>query len=230
MSAQPFGTFPTPYGISVPVYRPEVIDPADPDQVLFSMDATAICAGIYDKAERKRFAAEATRYGDMPPFEAYGGHTLPHVTLPRPKEPAYPRIAKMAVAMPTEAWVTGIMDRHRWCDRGELLVGILGDNMATVEGDSGFVAEIYPIGLAVTLTAALEHLCETEIDSIEAAAFYALTEHEEWRAAGLEWLCPFRETWFRDWRSARPGYAAFARGITKAFGLPAWMGGQGGAA
>lgn len=227
---KPAGTFPTPYGIAVPVYHPKVVDPADPELVLFSMDATAICAGIHDKSERARFAAEAGRIGGMPAFEAFGGHSLPKVALPRPQEPAYPRVAGMEVDVPVEAWTTGTMDHHRWCDRAEFLLDIIGNNMSTIEGSTDLNAEIYPLGLAITLTAALEHLCEIEIDCVEAAALYALTEHEEWREAALEWLRPFRRTWFRDWRDARPGYTTFARSLTKAFELPSWVGGAGGAA
>lgn len=227
---QPFGTFPTPYGVSVPVYQPKVIDPADPDQVLFSMDATAICAGIHDKAERARFAADAKRIGAAPVFEDYGGHPLPKVALTRPRDPAYPRVAGLIADMPVEAWTTGIMDRHRWCDRADFLTDIIGSNMATIEGHNDLAAEFYPLALSVVLTASLEHLCESEIDCIEAAAFYVLTEHEEWRTAALKWLTPFRETWFRDWRDAKPDYIAFASPIAKAFALPAWLHGQRGAA
>lgn len=223
---QPYGTFPTPYGVTVPVFRPDPVDPADPEQVLFGMDATAICAGIHDKAERERFAADAQRLGCMPAIESYGGHTLPKVKLSKPRTPAYPRITGTEADLPIEAWTTGMLDRARWCDRAAFLTDIIGQNQegATWSRD-GFMAEVYPLGLSIMLTAALEHLCESEIDCIEAAALYALTEHKEWREAGTRWLSPFRNTWFRDWRDAHPRYIAFAQGLTPVFGIPAWLAG-----
>ena len=223
-SIEPYGTFPTPYGVEVPVYRPDVVDPADPDRVLFSMDATAICAGIHDKAARERFADDAKRLGGMPEIEKYGGHVLPKIQLPRPSNPAYPRLSKVPAATPVEAWITGTMDRFRWCDRAEFLLGIIGGNMEQIAGADPLTKQFYPVGVSITLTAALEHLCEAEIDCIEAAALYALTEHEEWRAAGIAWLEPFRRTWFRDWRNARPAYTFFARSLTRTFDVPEWLG------
>ncbi|MCJ2069166.1 hypothetical protein MKK75_10180 [Methylobacterium sp. J-030] len=228
---QPYGTFPTPYGVSVPVYLPEAVNPANPEHVLFSMDGTAIFAGIHDKAERVRFAADAHRLGHMPAFEDYGGAPVPKVPLPKPREPAYPRVAGMEADIPIEAWTTGMLDHFRWCDRAEYLIGLIGENQeqATWSRDE-IVEEIYPLGLSMMLTAALEHLCEMEIDCIEAAALYALTEHEEWREAGITWLRPFQNTWFRDWRDSRPRYSAFARRMVKVFALPNWLCGSGGGA
>ncbi|MCJ2126804.1 hypothetical protein [Methylobacterium sp. J-077] len=230
-ASKPYGTFPTPYGVTVPVYLPNQINPADPEQVLFSMDGTAIFAGIHDVAERKRFAADAQRLGRMPDFEDYGGGLIPKVPLSKPREPAYPRVSGMEADVPIEAWTTGMLDRFRWCDRADFLIDLIGENQeqATWSRDA-IVEEIYPLGLSIVLTAALEHLCETEIDCIEAAALYALTEHEEWREAGIAWLRPFRETWFRDWRDGHPRYRAFANRMVKVFALPRWLGEAGGAA
>ena len=222
-TTKPFGTFPTPYGVAVSVYHPG--DPAsgDPDHVLFSMDGTAIFAGIHDKAERQRFTEDATRLGRAPVFEDYGGHVIPKVALPMPRSPAYPRVAGMEADIPIEAWTTGLLDRFRWCDRADFLLGIIGENFEVhARSHDDFLTEIYPLGISITLTAALEHLCEIEIDCIEAAALYALTEHDEWRRAGTAWLWPFRETWFRDWRDARPRYADFARGLHRILDVPSW--------
>ena len=231
MSAtKPCGTFPTSYGVWVPLFRPRNIDPADPEAFAFDMEGTALCAGIHDPAERKRFAADSHRLGHMPDLQQYGGHPVPHVALPKPKDPAYPRLLAIGATTPVEAWTTGVMDRFRWCERADFLVDIIGENMSQIEDDTSLVGEVYPLGIAVLLTAALEHLCEPEIDCIEAAAFYALTEHAEWREPAIAWLEPFRQTWFADWCDARPAYARVARSLAKAWGLPDWLGPAGGAA
>ena len=226
---QPYGHFPTPYGVTVPVYLPEAVNPENPEHVLFGVEGTAIFAGIYSEAERERFTADARRLGRMPDFGGYGGGPVPKVRLSKPREPTYPRVTGMEADIPIEAWTTGMLDHFRWCDRAEYLIGLIGHNQeqATWNRDET-LEEIYPLGLSMVLTAALEHLCETEIDCIEAAALYALTEHEEWREAGISWLRPFRDTWFRDWRDGRPRYDAFARRMVKVFDLPRWLTGLGG--
>ncbi|AWB26207.1 hypothetical protein DA075_35660 (plasmid) [Methylobacterium currus] len=224
----PSGTFPTPYGVAVPVFEPPAPDPSGEEHVLFSMDGTATCAGIHDPEQRRRFIEEATRTGRFPRFEDFGGHAVPRVLLPRPRDPAYPRIPQVE-GMPAEAWITGLMDRFRWCDRAEFLVSIIGENLDQIGAGRALAEEFFPIALSVLLTGALEHVPEPEIDCLEAAAFYAVSEHAEWRAAGLQWLTPFRETWFRDWRDARPSYARFASLLTPVYGLPAWLGSAEGA-
>lgn len=222
----PCGTFPTAYGVAVPVFEPTAPDPSGEEHVLFTMEGTAICAGIHDPEQRKRFIAEATRTGRAPSFEAFGGGPVPRVLLPRPSFPAYPRLPRDD-STPVEAWITALMDRFRWCDRAEFLVDIIGSNLGNL--DQARAADlreeaIFCLGLSVILTGALEHVPEPEIECIEAAAFYALTDHREWRAAGLQWLTPFRETWFRDWRDARPAYARFAGLMALGHDLPAWLG------
>ncbi|MCJ2022846.1 hypothetical protein, partial [Methylobacterium sp. J-067] len=187
MSARnPYGMFPTAYGVSVPVFKPSSDASSDPDHFLFDMEGTAVMAGIHDAAERCRFVADARRLSGCPRFENYGGHNVPHSPLPRPKEPAYPKVAGMEADIPVEAWTTGILNCSRWIDRADFLLDIIGDNqvLATAWVNDTLMAEVSALGLSIVMTAALEHLCETEIDCLEAAAMYALTEHDEWRQAG----------------------------------------------
>lgn len=229
-SMKPFGTFPTPYGVDVPVYRPEHIDPSDPDVVHFSMEAAAICGGIHDKAERARFAADAQKLGRAPAFEQYGGRSLLHVPIRRPADSAvYHSILSSSAVTPVEAWITGAMDRPRWCDRATFLLEIIGENMEMCGSEHDPVAEVYAFGTSLLLTGTLEHLGEKQIDCIEAAAFYALAAHDEYAEAGRDWLFPVRKTWFRDWAAARPRYRRLIRALRGPMDLPGWFGEIGGA-
>ena len=76
----------------------------------------------------------------------------------------------------------------------------------------------------IIVTSALEHLAEKEIDCLEAAAFYALSVHDKWQEAGLRWLNPVADTWFKDWVAERPTYRKFAK-LSKESGekLPPWI-------
>lgn len=83
------------------------------------------------------------------------------------------------------------------------------------------------------MTAILESFGETEIHCLEAAAFYALSGHEPWQAAGLRWLAPFNRTWWASWVAARPRYRRFATAVRCAYpdpALPDWLAGSGDAA
>ncbi|EIZ81878.1 hypothetical protein WYO_5466 [Methylobacterium sp. GXF4] len=217
-----YGTMPTAYGITVPVFYPDSLEAGEPDHVLFTPEGAAFCAGIYEPAARERYIAAAKATGVMPPFEEYGGHKCPRVPLPRPDVPVYPKMPGKDLT-PVEEWITGILDHHRWCDRAEFLLGIIGENLRQVAVGEGVLGEFYPLSLSMLLTATLEHLGETEIDCLEAAALYALSMHGEWIEAGTEWLEPFRETWFRDWAAARPDYVALARGLRVPMDLPIWL-------
>lgn len=227
---KPFGTFPTPYGVAVPVHRPAHVDPADPDAVHFGMEATAICAGIHDRAARARFAADAQALGRVPPFEPYGGRSLLHVPIRRPASPAaYSEIVSAGATTPIEEWITGAMERFRWCDRAAFLIQIIGENMEAAGPEHDPVEGVYAFGVSILLTGTLEHLGEKEIDCVEAAALYALATHDEYARAGREWLFPVRKTWFRDWAAARPRYRRLIRALRGPMNLPGWFGEIGGA-
>ena len=226
---QPYGFFPTPYGVSVPVYRPADPNPQDPDAYLFTIEGTALVAGIYDKDQRARFIVDADRLGGCPAFEPYGGHKLPTVPLPRPDDPLYPKMPGKDLT-PVEEWVTGALDHPNWSDRAAFLIGIIGDNMEQDGIGDEALYDLYPLTISTLLTVTLEHLGETEVDCIEAAALYAVSMHSEYFDAGLAWLEPFRSTWFRDWVADRPRYAAFARALQEPLQLPDWLCGIGGGA
>lgn len=214
------GLFQSAYGIAVPVY--ENLD--DPEAVLFDMSGLATVAGIHDTQARKRLAEHAKANGTFI-IEDFGGHKVPKVPIPRPRDPVYPSLPKNSGAdIPIEKWIDLVLDQHRWCDRAASLIDIIGGNLDKAAGWN-MPIEILALALGQLLTATLEHLPEAEIDCVEAAALYALTSHEEWRAAGVRWLTPFRDTWFKDWQSARPGYQRFASITRKISELPKWIGG-----
>ncbi|CAO3445816.1 hypothetical protein [Azospirillum argentinense] len=236
----PYGTFPTPYGVSVDVFQPEVPDPRDPEAVMFTAEATAICAGIHDPKERERFVADARRTGDVPLFKAseYGGFIpLLRIPLSRPAEPFYPQVPTEGPAAADGASCREIVDRwidvvtlhHRWCDRAEELLKL---SIHQVEGlgkqvPRGAPSIITGLPLSMMITAVLENLGDEEIDCLEAAAFYTLSMHDRWRKAGQDWLYPVRETWFADWIKARQGYRRVAKIMVDLHDdLPRWLCGR----
>lgn len=229
MTLRPHGTFPTPYGVAVPVFE----DPADQESFLFNADGTAICAGIFDPEKRRRFIDDAKEAGsiDLGRAEEYGGFSkLLRMPLSKPRESVYQRLHSHGVdenGVPLERWVTLIMDSSRWCDRADGLLFAIEGNLDLPLGSE--IEELaFGLVLPMMLTAALEHLVETEIDCLEAAAFYALSEHEEWRRAGTAWLHPVRETWFRKWVQAHPVYRDFVTRIRICDqSIPAWLIGDG---
>ena len=215
----PSASFPTPYGVSVPVCD----HPSVPGEFLFSMESTAICAGIYAPKERARFVADCTaaKRCDMNKLCEYGGGPVPRVKLAKPRSPAYPNIPKGdEFAIPIENWVTALMDFYRWCDRADKLIEIVTTNFA---GHDKSFEPVLTLGLQIMMTGALEHLAEPEIDCLEAAAFYALSTHPEWSEPAVTWLKPVAATWFKDWVGNRPMYRRLATLCQADSDLPVWI-------
>ena len=215
----PSAIFPTPYGVSVPVCD----HPSVPGEYIFSMEAAAICAGIYDPKERARFVADCTvaKRCNMTKLGEYGGAPVPRLPLCRPSSPAYPQIPKGdEFAIPIENWITAVMDLHRWCDRADKLLEIIEMNF---RGHDRSFEPILTLALQIMLTSTLEHLAEPEIDCLEGAAFYALSTHPEWSGPAVTWLKPMADIWFKDWVADRPMYRRFATLCQADSDLPQWI-------
>jgi hypothetical protein len=224
------GTFPTPYGISVDVF--DANDPRDPEAFVFSPDSAALTGGIHSTEQRAAFVRRCEEIGgvNLAIMKDFGGGPPPRINLKPPKRPIYPSLPQgNDMDIPTEAFVTMLMDRHRWCDRVGALLPAVEGNLIQAEGweASAFpMPKVMGLAMGLLVTAALEHLHETEIDCIEAAAVYALSEHKQWSASGVEWLTPFKDTWARDWIETRPAYRRWAAArISEGSKLPAWLAG-----
>jgi hypothetical protein len=229
----PAGTYPTPYGVSVPIFPP---DEPNADYYGFDLEGTMTCAGIHDPAARARCreAVMAVNAGNgMPGAEFlalcldHGGCRPPHMVLPPvgSADSAYNDIPESFEAREViDNWIDRIAELHRWCDRARHFQEMLDAHVELLNGTTPH--EDIAFGLSRMLTAVFENLGETEIDCLEAAAFYALSSHEAWRKAAVEWLQPFRRTWWADWIKARPKYRRFARMTLKIHrDVPSWLAG-----
>jgi hypothetical protein len=226
---EPYGTFPTPYGVSVPVSRRTDVPEGDDTEFLFSMDATMTMAGIHDPAIRKRCRDRANA-DPAHLFDAvteFGGRPVPRVPLSPASRDAstYQQLpAEYDIQRITDHWITRVADQHRWCDRAPILQEMLTGHLDQRDRmPDRFVA----LPLSIILTAILENLGEQEIDCLEAAAFYAHSAHSDWRAASTEWLTPIRATWWADWIKQRQGYRRFAALARHIYSdQPVWLSGR----
>lgn len=227
----PHGYIASPYGVPVAIYRLD----GTKDEFHHDIDGFMTLAGIHDLAVRARCKmalSSALEAGltPLPVLQAHGGAAVTKIPVIRPAAPAYSRIVSLGSPedeIPVEAWVTVALDHVDWASRAKAFLDILEDNIA-VAAEWEIAPDHIGRGLSATMTAALEHLPSHELDCLEAAAFYALSSHPAWRAAGAEWLRPIRQTWFRDWTDARLAYRDFAKLCSKAYGdIPEWIEGAG---
>lgn len=229
----PFGNIPGPYGKSIAVYRHEV--EADPDAFHHDLNGCMDMAGIHDARQREACEkALKTKIGEGRgvPFQLlldHGGRKVPKKVITKPAKPATleipfdPKIREVA-----DNWATLVLDHSDWAARSAALLDVIEGSTKearswTIGAHDGFEV-VHSFSLSILVTSAIEHLVETEIDCLEQAAFYAMTTHEEWSQAGVDWLKPFRKTWFRDWALARPFWQTLASGMRKVNrDLPVWI-------
>ncbi|MCX5580529.1 hypothetical protein [Kaistia terrae] len=228
MSMTKLGHIPSPYGVPIAVYRDKG---GGEDEFHHELDGCMTMAGIHGKHNRERcekVLGEAMGRGGVPfqIFLDHGGQKVPHVAIPRPEQPAYTNMPKThGIEEPLENWVTLALDHPSWDRRAAAFLPVLEHAMESTKSWQA-PPEVAAAGLSMLLTAAIEHLAEAEIDCLEAAAFYAVSAHDDWRVAGIEWLKPVSATWFWDWQNARPTYRTFAAACRSFYGdLPEWVGG-----
>lgn len=233
---KPIGQIPSPYGPMINVFH-EPGRHIDPDLCYFhDMNGVMDMAGVYGKENRESCFREvkARATDNSVTFDIltkHGGRPVSHTPLPVPARPVYPDLPKThAMQIPTENWVTLVMDASDWHQRSQLLekpIRLCFDASQDWQTPEDLRGTVVSIGICYLLTAALEHLHETEIDCIQAAAFYALTLHDDWSSAGLNWLLPFKDTWLSDWLKEHPSFVELARGCRIANPeLPAWIAGD----
>jgi hypothetical protein len=231
--SMPVGTCPTPYGVSVPVFGSGEAGTTDPDAARIDFDGAMTIAGIHDPASRARCAAALkARMGDAKVyfslFEKFGGHTVPRVALSpiSPQDSFYNNMPKeIGIRDVCDPWIATVTDHPQWCDRALHLQEMLEGHVERWNGHMPHAA--IALALSGMLTAVLENLGEQDIECLEAAGFYALSGHEPWRRTALDWLQPFRRTWWADWIKARPGYRRFARMTLKIHhDAPSWLAGS----
>jgi len=227
---KPIGQLPTPYGVSVPVYFDRSRHVDENECYFHDIDGCMTMAGVHGERNRQRCKDEIKANlgkGGVPfdIFLKHGGRKMLYIDLEKPANPVYPRLPHdMDMDIPIENWVTLVMEHARWNTRAETLLDIIASNLDNSE-TWDMPQEIHALALSQMLTASLEHLTETEMDCIEAAAMYALTLHySEWSKPAVEWLTPFRDTWFRDWNAGRPNYSRFAK-LMRIINpeLPSWI-------
>ncbi|MBP2311906.1 hypothetical protein [Azospirillum soli] len=210
----------TPYGVEIAATLMEIDGKPEP---MIDGENTAILLGIHDPEKRRGFTDELRILmetgGSMDAIVAkFGGGKPTQIPILPPLKPVYPTIpherdaghttTNLSLRDITDSWVDALAEESRWFDRADVFLTMLGSQ---IEHFGAGARDMVGLSMSGIATAVLENLGETEIRCLEAAAFYALTMHDPWRAAGREWLLPHRKTWVRDWIKDRPVYRRLAR-------------------
>lgn len=230
---EPTRQWATPYGVLVTATMMEIDGKPEP---MIDADSTATLYGIHDPEQRRGFT-DALRAlmetgGEMAPIIAkFGGREPPAVPIPPPRDPVYPTIPSdrsvdytpenVSLRDITDEWVSLLTDSGCWFDRaGDFLILI----ERQIEAFGQLPRPMVGLTMSGIVTAMLENMGEAKIDRLEPAAFYALTMHDDWRAAGRAWLLPHRGTWVRDWIGERPVYRRLARLVGMVHrDVPSWL-------
>lgn len=225
-------TVATPYGVLI---TPTVRDVDGHPEPTMSAEDIATLIGLHAGDKRRAFISElhAVKPNDemVPVVEKFGGGKAARVPLPVPASPLYSstegvvdpdRADGLSMKGVVDSWVEALTDEPRWHERATVLLGLLGRQIEQYSSWNNRQAA--GANLSGIVTVALERLEETEVGCLEAAAFYALTTHDRWRAAGKEWLLPHRKTWVKDWIKVRPVYRRLARLTDMAYrDVPSWL-------
>lgn len=224
----------TPWGVDVEALARR--DEQGRRVVTYDHAALAVVWGIHSPERRVSFVLDAEdveRDGPAPDalqtlIYQYGGREVRRIPLPAPEVPLYPLLRKRLSDHADRAlsgWRTRVAGQAGWRERSVTLIGFLEVMLAAATRPGSSWCDEPALGshMVRSLTAVLEPLGDTEIGRIEQAAYYALSDHPRWRAAGREWAGDCQTTWWRDWIAARPAYRQAARLAGLHHGVPDWL-------
>jgi hypothetical protein len=229
----PAGEIPMPYGVSVPIFRPNPPVSGNEHAVALDLDGALTLAGIYDprvragaKAKAGSDPAEMDRLLEI--LQSHPAPCVPLCAIPQDVT-AYHWVSEAGLGKKCDELIQQFGQAHDWCQRAKWFEGFITQHLDRM-GDQE-ASPVAALGVFEFVTAILESFGETEIHCLEAAALYALSGHEPWQAAGLRWLAPFVRTWWASWVAARPRYRRPAAAARRACPiLPDWLAGEGEAA
>jgi hypothetical protein len=122
--------------------------------------------------------------------------------LQRPEHPRYPTMPqKMRKTLLVETWIDAALHARSWSDRTVAFDQLIRE---LLESDNKPFNSMRAALLLFTVAA--EHLCEREFITIDAAQFYRLTLHHQWRAAGDNFVNYHGITKVRAWLKLHPGF------------------------
>jgi hypothetical protein len=200
-------SYPTPYGKRTTAAC--FPDSEEPDACFLGPEAVGLMFGIHDPHQLSLFIAEFGKISITPGYIARrGGHPVPIFELPLPRKALGTRLALLTDIVPVTQHYELVLNARCWPERAAHLGELLQYNL---DRDAG--AAECAFGLMVLNTGALEELRENEIDCLEAAVYYLLSDHAEWRLAASLWLKPFVKTWLNDWLSDRSYIRFVARSL-----------------
>jgi hypothetical protein len=129
--------------------------------------------------------------------------------LLRPEQPHYPAMPRaVRKTLLVETWIDAALHARSWPDRTVAFDHLIRELLASDNKpfDSMRAAR-------ALLTAAAEHLAEREFVTLDAAQFYCLTLHHQWRAAGENFIRNHGVTKVRAWIKLHPGFDRLSKVI-----------------
>jgi hypothetical protein len=129
--------------------------------------------------------------------------------LQRPDRPHYPAMPRaVQKTQLVETWIDAALHARSWPDRT-----VAFDQLIRELLDSDNKPFDSMRAARALMTAATEHLCESEFTTLDAAQSYSLTLHHQWQAAGVNFIWHQGVTKVRAWLKLHPGFDRLSKVI-----------------
>lgn len=135
-------------------------------------------------------------------FQTQDGHRHVGELLPQPLRPFYPNMHQsVRQSHLVEMWIDAGLHARSWNDRTTAFDQLIRDVLA-----SGHQASDCSKAIRMLAAVAGEHLCERQIVDADAARFYSISLHSDWREAGERFIRYCSATKNRKWLRDHPGF------------------------